>query len=394
MSRVLMHLALCAIVGGLLAPPAHAAKKAEFTRPPYAGAYEPKGVDERGLWMESDEDERKIRDFPRIVRDSKLNDYVHGVLCRSVGDDRCSSARIYIVQDNSFNAEMSPNGMMYVFTGLLVRMHSEAELSTVLGHEFAHFEQRHSLKDYRHRRTGTDIISWIWLAGAATAQNTSDTRNDIHFSFYSFDRAQEVEADFLSAKFVMASPYRLRGAEVWGRMLEEDNATREAQGLRKAYLLYPSITATHPTNLQRLAYYSKMESELGDVGEDGVDSFRAGLATILPSLLDDLIKGNPFATADYVIRSRGEAMGWDGQLYYTRGELYRLRANPRDLVTARDLFQQAIAQPDAPPESWRGLGLCAMRLGDTVAGKSALTEYLTRLPAAKDAASIKMVLEN
>jgi hypothetical protein len=60
-----------------------AAGAGEFTRPPYAGAYEPQGVDERGLWMQLDEYERRFRDSPAILRDETLTAYVHGILCRT-----------------------------------------------------------------------------------------------------------------------------------------------------------------------------------------------------------------------------------------------------------------------------------------------------------------------
>ena len=42
------------------------------TLPPYAGAYQPQGMDERGLWMMVDEDERLLRDSKAVVSDPKL----------------------------------------------------------------------------------------------------------------------------------------------------------------------------------------------------------------------------------------------------------------------------------------------------------------------------------
>lgn len=380
-------------LAALLAAPAQAAKS-DFVRPTYAGAYQPQGTDERGLWMEIDEAERSIRDLPGVVKDEGLNAFVRSVLCRTVGDDRCAAARIYVVQDAELNAGMYPNGAMLVNTGLLVRLHSEAELATVLGHEFAHFEQRHTLKQFRSRRTGSDILAWVSLAGAAVNQNTGMIQNAIIGGFFSFDRAQETESDLLAANFIRSSPYRLRASAVWKRAIEERDALREERGLKRIRRLRPGLTETHPTNEQRFLYFSKLEAEAGDAGEDGLESYRTATAKVVQPVLAALTKGNEFGAADYIIKSRGDALGWDAPLLYARGELYRQRANPRDLATARGFFEQASTKPDAPAEAWRGLGLTAMRLGDAGAGKAALSEYMKRAPDALDAKSIKLLLEN
>lgn len=380
-------------VAALLAVPAQSAKS-EFNRPPYAGAYQPQGVDERGIWMEVDEQERALRDSAYILRDEKLTQYVRRTLCRTVGEDRCQSVRIYIVENEVFNASMAPNGLMRVHTGLLARLHSEAELAAVLGHEFAHFEQRHSLHGFRKQRTTDDILQWVQLAGAFANQNTSALQASLVGSFYRFGREQEQESDVLASKFLQSSPYRPRSSEIWKRITEENDALRAERGLRKLRKLLPDFADSHPPTEQRFLYLRKIEAEAGSEGEEGFAEFGAATAQIMPKVLAALAKGNEFGAADYIIKSRGDALGWDAPLLYARGELYRQRANPRDLATARGFYEQASAKPDAPAETWRGLGLTAMRLGDAGAGKAALSEYMKRAPEALDAKSIKLLLEN
>lgn len=381
------------VLAAMAGQPVEAAKS-EFSRPAFAGAYEPQGTDERGLWMEADEAERTLRDSPTVVRDEALNAFVRRVLCRTVGDDRCRAVRAYVVEEGSFNASMGPNGLMLVNTGLLARLHSEAELATVLGHEFAHFEQRHSLKGFRSRRSGSDILAWVSLAGATANTNTTLLQSLLVGGIFRFNRAQETESDVLAVQFIKASPYRLRASEVWRRAIAEDDALRLERRQSKVRRFVPGITATHPTDLQRVAYFSKLEADGGETGEDGAQEYRVATAPIMPTMLAALTKGNEFGAADYIIKSRGDALGWDAPLLYARGELYRQRANPRDLATARGFFEQASTKPDAPAEAWRGLGLTAMRLGDVGAGKAALSEYMKRAPDALDAKSIKLLLEN
>lgn len=385
---------LAAAALGFFSVPALAGAKAEFARPPYAGAYEPQGVDERGIWMQMDEHERAFRDSPIVVRDEKLNHFVRSVLCKAIGFDRCDAVRLYIVRDRTFNASMAPNGLMLVHTGLLARVHSEAEMAAVLGHEFAHFELRHSLQGFRDHRTRSDVLSWLNLAAVATNSKMSMIGNAVVAGHFAFSREQETAADLLGAAYIRGSPYRLRASAMWQRLFDEDSVLRAERRLRKDKSGVPGMFDTHPTTLQRIAYHTKLEQEAGGQGEDGVEGLRDICAPMLDELFEGLIKSNEFASADYVIRMRGDAMGWDGHMLALRGELYRQRANPRDLGTARQFFQQATTQPDAPPESWRGLGFTALRLGEAETGRAALAEYLKRRPDAQDAASVKMLLEN
>lgn len=385
MWRIVAMLALVAGIG--LA----SAKEPPPSRPAYAGAYEPQGADERGLWMQLDEYERAFRDNPGFVSDTALRQWVRSVLCRTVGEDRCGATRIYIVQDSSFNASMAPNGLMIIHTGLLARLHSEAELALVLAHEFAHFELRHSLEMFRKQRSATDAMAWIALGSIATGVSAAQSNSMIVSSVFAFNRAQETAADELGSKYILASPYALRASAVWQRATDEANALRAERGLRKLRKTSPGLTDTHPTNNQRFKYFSAIEAVDSRGAPDGAEEYRVATSALLPEIFAALVKRNDFAGTDYVIRGRGEALGWDASLLFARAELYRMRGGPRDLTTAQSLFQQATTMPDAPAEAWRGIGLCALRLGNNDMARPALREYLRRAPHAKDYATIKML---
>ena len=80
--------------------------RAADSLPPFTVGYEPATVDERGLWMDADNMERQIRDSKLTVHDEALNRYLTGVLCRTVGQERCSGVRVYVVEVPAFNAAM------------------------------------------------------------------------------------------------------------------------------------------------------------------------------------------------------------------------------------------------------------------------------------------------
>src|SRR5512137_192826 len=106
-------------------PAAAAAAAVDAPEPKIPPGYRPEiARDERGLWMEMREYEAALAKSPLLVRDPALNDYVKGAMCRVAGP-YCADVRVYLVRNSGFNASMAPNGMMQVWTGLLVRVTSE-----------------------------------------------------------------------------------------------------------------------------------------------------------------------------------------------------------------------------------------------------------------------------
>ena len=54
-----------------------------------------------------------------------------------------------VVDSDVVNAISAPGGFVFITTGALKQMHSEAELASVLGHEIAHITQKHVLKEIK-----------------------------------------------------------------------------------------------------------------------------------------------------------------------------------------------------------------------------------------------------
>jgi beta-barrel assembly-enhancing protease len=358
--------------------------------PPYQGVYEPQGVDERGLWMEADEYERRIRDSNLLVRDATLTNYVHGVLCRTVGQDRCRNVRTYIMRVPAFNATMSPNGMLMVWSGLLVRCRSEAELASVLGHEFGHFERRHSLGRFRRGRATRDAAAWLAVLGAIA---TVPTNLDLLLwgAYSSFTRDNEREADILGLAYLNRSVYRpLAASEIWVRMMDEADASALGRAQRSHRYDRVAFFASHPTDLERALYLRRLAGPEVPGRDDGAESYAAAMRPWFSIFLDDQIRLNDFGGAEYLLSQLAQN-GWTADLLYARGELYRMRGNPRDLVNAADFYRQAIALDANRAEAFRGLGLALLRAQVAEEGRQALTRYLALKPDATDAPMIRML---
>lgn len=365
--------------------------------PPYQGAYQPKGVDEIGLWQRDDEYERALAASPVVIRDEALTAYVKSVLCRAVGTDRCGATRIYILREPTFNASMSPNGTMRVFSGLLLRMRSEAELAYILGHEFGHFELRHTLMQFKEARSGSDLLAWsALLASMSPSYQTQRAYRDLQLSvyggFFRFGRDQEREADLLGIGYLNESELRPQlASQVWQNLMGEIEASATTRGLRKPNFKAIAFTASHPPEGERAEYLEALADPTAHERDDGADRYRAAMANWLPVFLQDQIKLNDFGGSDYLIARLAED-GWTDDLWFARAELYRTRGNQRDLVNAIQFYRSALSLNPDLAEAHRGLGLSLMKTGEREAGKAALRTYLEIKPQADDAGMIRLMV--
>lgn len=388
------------VAGQALAAPATPVKPQPAPIPlPYAGAYQPNGVDEIGMWKEFDEQERALANSPLVIRDEALNTYVRSVLFGAVGVDRCNSTRVYVVRFPFMNASMAPNGMMQVYSGLLLRARSEAELAAILAHEFGHFEKRHGLQKFKANRRGSDLLSWASvLASMAGTRQAGQGFNDIQISVLGglarFGRDQEREADLIGLGYLNGGALRPGAASrIWRNLILEQEASASGRGLRRPDMDRTLFFASHPADGERADYLYALAAIDGETRDEGADRYAKAMAPWLPAFLDDQIKLNDFGASDFIIGRLAEA-GWTATLWRARGDLFRARGHPRDLMNAADFYGKAVALDPTSPEAERGLGLSLVKTGRTSEGIAALRRYLTLKPDASDGEMIGMTISS
>lgn len=350
---------------------------------PGAHGYEPQDELEKGLWYEMAEQERELRRSKFLLEDPALNEYVKGVLCRTVGEERCAAARLYIVRVPQFNASMAPNGVMIVNTGLLLRMRDEAQLAAVLGHEFTHFEKQHSLRLFKDIRKKTDILSWLSFVPIPYAGMVGQIA--LMGSIFGFNREMEREADAGSVAELARAGYDPRAASaIWAQLGAEMDATAAERGHKSRKDKNGGLFATHPRSTERMATLAELAEAQAVSGDARAAEYRAAIDPWWARLIDDQVSLNDFGGTEYLLATlAGDA--WTADLLYARGELYRARGKEGDFASAAQFYRQAIALGDAPAESWRGLGLALLRVGDQAGGQAALRDYLALRPDAPDA---------
>ncbi len=348
--------------------------------------YQPQDQDERGLWMEMDEEERRVKASNFVIHDPALNAYVHDVFCRTVGP-RCAEIRIYLMRTPYFNATTAPNGMMQIWSGMLLRIRNEAQLSAVLGHEFVHYQDRHSLALFRQAKGKTSTAAWLTVFGLGLF--ALGTLGEI----FKFSRDQETAADSGSLDLMARAGYDPReAARIWEQFRAEADATAEARKAKSRKDKDRGMFATHPPSAERVANLTSLAAKMPLRPEWNAkrDSYFNALSSFWPSLIDDQIKLNDFGATEFLIASLASD-GWTPSLNYARGELYRARGRPEDMSAAIGFYRSASQSAVAPAECWRGLGLALLRSGASVDGKAALKVYLAKKPEASDKALIAMM---
>jgi predicted Zn-dependent protease len=370
-----MHCAL--LVGAVSARPAAASA---WSMPPRFTAPDP-ASDEGGLWATMAREEQRLRRSPFLIRDNELRDYLQAVACK-LGREHCPDIRVYAVKAAMFNASMAPNGMMQVWSGLLLRMDNEAQLAAVLGHEIGHFLQRHSLerlRDAKARSAFGVLMAGFGLVGAIGQLAALAGQ-------FAYSRDQEREADRIGLELMAAAGYDTREAwKVWANLLAEAAARPGASASSNSVLF-----ATHPASPERRDTLLALGKAGGDLHEQ---AYLSQMRRWYMELLEDELRRGQYDETLVLLDRLVEKHGVRPELLYFRGEARRLRAQGDDLDRALVDLRGATDAQAGPPEAHRALGLLYRARGDLPNARASFTRYLELTPQAGDAGIIKSYLD-
>lgn len=354
------------------------------------GQRPPVASDEAGLWMQLDRVEQNLKTSGRLLHHPAMNAYVRDVVCRLAGP-YCADIRVYVVQTPHFNASMAPNGMMHVWTGLILRAENEAQLAYVLGHELGHYLRRHSVQQWRDIRSKSTFLVYLNLlmAGAGVGFVGPLAELATMASVFGFSRDSEREADGVGFELMVKAGYDPREAsKIWEALLKERAALKESGP--------PIFFATHPSTEERVDTLKALAQRALGTGSNariGREEYLAATLPLRATLLRDELRRREFAGCQVLLERLFESRVGLGELHYFQGELYRLRNEAGDTDRAIAAYQKAVEQADAPPETYRGLGLLFTRAGEKEKARAAFDRYLRERPDADDRAMVRAYLE-
>ncbi len=348
---------------------------------------------ERGLWRLANEAEREISSAPQVIRDPALQAYLERIACR-LAPDYCGDFRIHVVRTAEFNASMAPNGMLQIWSGLLLRARDEAQVAAVIGHEIGHYLRRHGLEGFRDRRRRLALLEFLTLglaAGGASARTVDRVQIAILAGLFAHSRDEEREADAIGIRLMAQAGYDPRAAaRVWTQM----RAELGRDDRRRNHLF-----ATHPTNAERERVLARHADALCRPGRSyrlGRDAHRRAIAAIRGMLWEDQLDLHQYRRTEWLIDSFIADEGKRPDHLCHKAELHRRRGGPRHEASARRLYREAAAlvrsggsgRAVMPAMCWRGYGHVAWKLGSRDEARAAFRHYLRARPQAPDRAMI------
>lgn len=135
--------------------------------------------------------------------------------------------RVYVVENEEWNAMAAPNRSIYVFSGLLRDMDDD-EVAIVLGHELSHATHEHSRKQFRK-----DIMIQLAALGIAAAAEAIDSKTQRAIVQVAalvgatawvngYGRGQEDQADRVGLRYAFEGGYAVRkGPRLWYRFADK-----------------------------------------------------------------------------------------------------------------------------------------------------------------------------
>lgn len=174
--------------------------------------------------------------------------------------------RFTVLADDDVNAFAAPGGYVFVTRGLLARLHSEAELAGVLGHEISHVVLKHHLKAIR-RDAGSQLLGT--LTDSVVAQKTSRAHIPPEVvsavsgqakTLYTrgLDKSDEYAADELGVQLAGRAGYDPYGLMAVLETLDTMDANDSSLSL---------LYQTHPRPADRIAELEKLSDKLDAFGK-------------------------------------------------------------------------------------------------------------------------------
>lgn len=220
--------------------------------------------DEVRLGMQLDQEIRKnSKEYPVYSGDPTVKQYIiNNIFNQILNSSEIKKRNVYkyqlelIQNDSILNAFATPGGYVYVYTGILKYLDSEAALAGVLAHEIAHAERRHATQNL------TSYYGLSMLASLVLGENPNEiaqiaTNLFTGLTFLANSRAFEDEADDYSIRYLRSTRFYPGGVKFFFEKLKNDRLIDSQPSKIKTFL------STHPDPIDRI---NTAEARLRNLG--------------------------------------------------------------------------------------------------------------------------------
>ena len=333
------------------------------------------------LWALADEFDEEVRHTDSLYSDADLQNYLQNILDRLYPDFK-GRIRIQVLRSPALNAFALPNGSLYINNSLLARCDNEAQVATILGHEAAHFVDRHSLRQTEQIQNNTAFANVLTIAGVPLAGPLLAVSSTLGYS-----KELESKADRIAYERMLHAGYDTRESV---KIFEKMAAETKNMGIEEPYFF-----STHPRMVERVASLNAMLKVMPSAdGEVNSEVFLQNTTEVRIVSLEEDISMNRYKSVILLLEKADmSSSGYPEYCKYYLGEAYRQRSDDGDEERAFLAYREAIitAPEFAPP--YRALGLYYLKQKDFENARQFFGAYLQRDPDAIDKEYIRYYIE-
>jgi len=198
----------------------------------------------------------------------------------------------HVINSESVNAFVLPNGKIFVFSGLFQVCDTEDELAAVIGHEIGHAIARHAAERLSVSKVGYLFLTLTRGLVGDTITGNLTTMLSTSLLGLKYSRIQEMEADIIGLEFMTKADYDPKAAI---KVQKKFSEMEIAQGRSENALV--NLFSTHPIGNERIENIEKWVNEYEKVNTTSSLINHKISSTKLPGTLNPQLPNDPTAAA-------------------------------------------------------------------------------------------------
>lgn len=316
------------------------------------------------LWHEARGHDTTIERSGQRYEDRRATAYLQGVMDRLYPEFK-GKIQVHLYDSTQLNAFALPNGSVYFNIGLLARIGNEAQLAAVLGHEAAHFIEKHSFRQRVSAKNASAFaVSGIPFSSLAAVSSISG-----------FSRDLEREADMKGYARLVKAGYDPHEAH---KAFEQLAKEVKALGIEEPYFF-----SSHPQLVERIDAFKELAAKHKSGGRVGTEDYNQVVQPIRLEALRKDVGQDRYKSVILVMEDTNLRRYYPAAGYYYLGEAYIRRDEKNDSQKALQAFQTAekLAPNFAP--TYKSLGMHYMKADNKGRAREYFNKYLVL--ASKDA---------
>lgn len=188
----------------------------------------------------------QVKSEAKVLADQQWQDYFNemGQRIVNVCDRKNIEYHFTVIESDDINAFATPGGYVYIYTGLLKLMDTEAELAAVTAHEISHIVARHSVKRLQ-QLLGVSVLLELVTGDSDSKTLETAIGAGLSIALAGYSRSNERESDRYGIHYMALAGYNPQGAV---DMFEKLSAA--SPGKRN---FFENMLASHPETQERIS---------------------------------------------------------------------------------------------------------------------------------------------